>query len=141
MVCVGGIRMSTITASGGSARTAASSASASPTSAVTSNPRVGEQAREAAPEQRRVVRDDHPHGSVAVTRVPPPAGARHREPAAHGRDTVGEPAQPGAVGVRAADAVVDDLDPQPCPSATTSTVTCVADACFAALVRASETTK
>ena len=65
-----------------------------------------EQLGHARPEQDGVVGEDYAHGSTAVTRVPRPVRAVHREGAAARCDPVGQPGEPGPVGPRAADAVV-----------------------------------
>ena len=74
-------------------------------------PGLLEQAHHALAQQGRVVGDDYPHGILARTVVPSPAGLSTSSSPVERRDPVGEPAQAGAgVGVGAADAVVADLD-------------------------------
>ena len=74
--------MSTITASGCSVSTSASSRCASAACATTSMPGSGQQVRDPLPGQHRVVRDRYPHGSTACTcrsftrSVPPAARTR-----------------------------------------------------------------
>ena len=71
---------------------------------------LGQQACEALADDDGVVGEDHAHGIAAVTRVPPPGGLSTTQAAVERLDAVAQPAQPGPVGVGAADAVVGDLD-------------------------------
>ena len=101
MVWVGGIRMSTTTTSGGSARTDSSSAGASPARAVTVKPGLDEQPGHASPEEHGVVGDHHPQGrpGTVVCDMATTSG-RRCGPVKHGsprrRPRLGAPAQRGA---------------------------------------------
>ena len=77
-VWVGGIRMSTIAMSGGSASMAASSSLAVSGLGGDLEPGLAEQRGDPLADEQVVVRDHDPHGSSAQTVVPPPGGLTTR---------------------------------------------------------------
>ena len=105
----GGCRRST-TSSGVAAHLAAS-ARRRPALGDDVEARLGEQPGEPLAQQDAVLGDRYPHGISARTRVPPPRGRPHAQPAAERLDPVGEAAQAGARSVSA----------PPTPSSPTST--------------------
>ena len=75
-------------------------------------PALGEQARQALAQEDGVVGDHDAHGIVTTMFVPPPGGVSRQERAVDGGDPVDEPAEARAIDVRAANAVVGDLEPR-----------------------------
>ena len=85
--------------------------SAVPVWATTSKPCVLEQARDALAKEDGVLGDDYPHGISARIRVPRPGGLSTAEAPVERLDAVDEASEARALaGIRAADAVVGDLD-------------------------------
>ena len=80
--------------------------------ATTSMLVLAQQRDEPLAQQRLVLGDHDPHGSSARIVVPPPAGLVDGQRAVERLDAVAQPGQPAAARVRAARAVVGDLDEQ-----------------------------
>ena len=103
--------------------------------------RVGQELRDALAQQHAVLDDGYPHGISALHVSPAAGSAPVAQPAAQCLDPIGEPATLCRVQSRTTDAVVDDSAINVSSSTLTSTETRPpAWACFAALVKLSETT-
>ena len=100
-VWVGGIRTSTITASGACSSTARRSASPSSASPTTSNPARRTSDGDALAHQQVVVGDHDSHGSSAIDDGPARRGARDPQVPGERLDAVLQPAQAGPTVTRA----------------------------------------
>ena len=132
--------MSTIATSGRSAPTS-SGVRRRPGLAAHLDSRVGQEPREALPQERRVVCDHDPHGISASSVCRRPAGCP-RAAAVERADPVGEAAQTGAAADSgSADAVVSHLDAHGAVVAADVTLAFEAGAYFATFASASATMK